>query len=264
MVWLYFIKQKSDAFSKFLEFKALVERQSGLKMKTLRTDRGGEFIYQPFMNYCKKEGIQRKLTVSRSPQKNGVVERKNRTIVEMARSMLKGTELPNSLWVEAVHTTVYILNKSPTKSVRNRTPYEAWSGRKPEVSHLKVFGCPAYSLNKAPNKDKFDHKGEKLLFVGYNNESKGYRLLNPVNNKLTVARDVIFDERAVWQWNFSSQNSSNIQDFAPSEASRTESAAKTQNPATSEAGNAAQGSSSESESPDNEGTLSSSPILRRF
>ena len=112
--------------------------------------------------------------------------------------MLKGKELPNSLWAEAVHTTVYILNRSPTKSVRNRTPYEAWSGRKPEVSHLKVFGCPAYSLNKAPNKDKFDHKGEKLLFDGYSDESKGYRLLNPVNNKLTVARDVLSDERAVW------------------------------------------------------------------
>ena len=162
-------------------------------MKTLRTDRGGEFIYQPFMNYCKKEGIQRQLTVSRSPQQNGVAERKNRTIVEMARIMLKGKELPNSLWVETVHTIVYILSRSPTKSVRNRTPYEAWSGRKPEVSHLKVFGCPAYSLNKAPNKDKFDHKGEKLLFVGYNDESKGYKLLNPINNKLIVARDVIFD-----------------------------------------------------------------------
>ena len=263
MEWLYFIQQKSYAFSKILEFKALVERQSGLKMKTLRTYCGGEFIYQPFLNYCKKEGIQRQLTVSRSPQQNGVAERKNRTIVEMARSMLKGKELPNSLWAEAVHTTVYILNRSPIKSVRNRTPSEAWSGRKPEVSHLKVFGCPAYSLNKAPNKDKLDQKGEKLLFVGYSDESKGYILLNPVNNKLTVAREVIFDERAVWQWNFSSQNSSNIQDFAPAKASRTESAAETQNPATSEAGNAAQGSSSESESPANEGTSSSSPILRR-
>ena len=181
----------------------------------------------------------------------------------MAQSMLKGKELSNSLWAEVVHTTIYILNRSPTKSVRNRTPYEAWSGRKPEVSHLKVFSCPAYSLNKAPNKDKFDQKGEKLLFVGYNDESTGYRLLNPVNNKLTGVRDVIFDERSIWQWNFSSQNSSNIQDFASVEASRTESAAETQNPTTSKAGNAAPGSSSEFESPDNEGTSSSSPILRR-
>ena len=128
--------------------------------------------------------------------------------------MLKGKELPNSLWAEVVHTTVYILNRSPTKPVRNITPYEAWSGRKPEVSHLKVFGCPACSLNKAPNKDKFDQKGEKLLFVAYNDESKGYRLLNSVNNKRTVARDVIFDERAIWEWNFNGQNSSNIHNFA--------------------------------------------------
>ena len=126
-----------------------------------------------------------------------------------------------------------------------------------------MFGCPADSLNKAPNKDKFDQKGAKLLFVGYIDESKGYKLLNLVNNKMTVARDVIFDERAVWKWNFSSQNSSNIQDFTPTEASRTKSAVETQNPATSEAGNATQGSSSESESQHNEGTSSSSPILRR-
>ena len=115
-----------------------------------------------------------------------------------------------------------------------------------------MFGCPTYPLNKATNTNKFDQKGEKLLFVVYNDESKGYRLLNPVNNKLIVARDVIFDERVVWRWIFSNQNSSNIQDFAPIEASRTESAVETQNPTTSEAGNATQGSSSESESPDNE------------
>ena len=101
-----FYSTKSYAFSKFLEFKALVERQSELKMKTLRTNREGEFIYQPFMNYCKKEGIQRQLTVSRSPWQNRVPKRKNITIVEMARTMLKGKELPNSLWAEAVHTIV--------------------------------------------------------------------------------------------------------------------------------------------------------------
>lgn len=142
--------------------------------------------------------------MNESPQQNGVAERKKKTIVEMAWSMLKAKELPNSLWVEAVHTTVYILNRSPTKSVKNKTPYEAWSGRKKKVSHLKMFGCLAYSLNKAPNKDMFDQKGEKLLFIGYNDESKVYRLLNPINNKLTLARDVVFDERAVWPWNSNS------------------------------------------------------------
>lgn len=81
--------------------------------------------------------------------------------------------------------------------MKNITPYEAWSGRKPEVIHLKVFGYPAYSLNKAPNKDKYEQKGVKLLFIGYYDECKGYMLLNPVRNKLTMVRDIIFDEKVV-------------------------------------------------------------------
>ena len=97
MMWIYFLNEKSEAFSTFLQFKALIERQSRCKMETLRTDRGGEFIYTPFINYCRDNGIQRQLIVSRSPQQNGVAERKNRTIVEMARSMLKGKGIPNNL-----------------------------------------------------------------------------------------------------------------------------------------------------------------------
>ena len=96
MIWVYFLEQKSDAFSKFLEFMALVERQSGLKIKTLRTDHGGEFIYKPFMDYCKAKGIQRQLSIDRSPQQNCVAERKNRSIAEMARSMMKAKGLPNN------------------------------------------------------------------------------------------------------------------------------------------------------------------------
>ncbi|PNX79108.1 copia-type polyprotein, partial [Trifolium pratense] len=131
MIWIYFLDQKSEAFVKFLHFKALVENQSGHKLKTLRTDRGGEFIYKPFLNYCEEQGIHRQLTIRHTPQQNGVAERKNRTIVEMARSMLKGKGLPNNFWAEAVSSAVYILNRSPTKAVRDRTPFEAWHGRKP-------------------------------------------------------------------------------------------------------------------------------------
>ena len=95
-------------------------------MKTLRTDCGGEFIYKSFMQYCKENGIQRQLTVRRTPQQNGVAKRKNQTLEEMARSMLKGKGLPNMLWVEAVNTAAYILNHSPTKAIRDKTPFEAW------------------------------------------------------------------------------------------------------------------------------------------
>ncbi|XP_022876705.1 uncharacterized protein LOC111394888 [Olea europaea var. sylvestris] len=147
-----------------------------------------------------KNGIKRQLTVSRTPQQNGVAERKNRTIVEMARSMLKGKGLPNLYWAEAVNTAVYILNRSPTKAVRNKTPYEAWNKKKPMVDHFKIFGSIAYALIPSQNREKFDEKGQKLVFVGSSDESKGYWLLDPTTNKITVSRDVVFDEAASWDW----------------------------------------------------------------
>ena len=94
MIWVYFLEKKSEAFTYFREFKALVEKQCGHNMKILRTDRGGEFIDEEFMSFCQKHDIKRELTVRRTPQQNGVVERKNRTIVEMARSMLQNKNLP--------------------------------------------------------------------------------------------------------------------------------------------------------------------------
>lgn len=114
--------------------------------------------------------------------------------------MMKGKGLPNNFWAEAVNTAVYILNRSPTKAVLNKTPYEAWHKKKPQVNHLKVFGCIAYSLIPSQNRDKFDQKGEKHIFIGYSDESKGYRLFNPTKNQLVVSRDVFFDELAAWQW----------------------------------------------------------------
>lgn len=129
--------------------------------------------------------------------------------MEMARSMLKGKGLPKKLWAEAINTAIYILNRSPTKVVRNKTPFEAWNHRKPLVDNFKVFGCVAYSLILSQNRDKFDEKGEKLLFIGYSSESKGYRLLNPESNKLVVSRDVIFDEMDTWDWKENSTSSRN-------------------------------------------------------
>ncbi|KAH9664737.1 Integrase catalytic domain-containing protein [Citrus sinensis] len=114
--------------------------------------------------------------------------------------MLKGKGIPNNLWVEACHTAVYILNRSPTKAVRDKTPFEAWHNRKPTVDHLKIFGSIAYALIPTQNREKFDEKGEKYLFIGYSDESNGYRLLNPTTNKLVISRDVVFDEASAWQW----------------------------------------------------------------
>lgn len=106
--------------------------------------------------------------------------------------MLKGKGLSNKFWAEAVNTAVYILNISPTKAVFNKTPYEAWYKKKPDVQGLRVFGCIAYSHIPAQRREKFDEKGEKLVFLGYSKESKGYRLFNPATKNIIFSRDVIF------------------------------------------------------------------------
>lgn len=94
MSWVYFLKFKSEAFEQFVKFKTLVEKQKGINLKILRTDRGGEFTSGEFNQYCEKHGIHKELTAPYTPEQNGVAERKNRTIVEMSRSMLKSKGLP--------------------------------------------------------------------------------------------------------------------------------------------------------------------------
>lgn len=194
MSWVYFLKLKSNAFDHFMKFKALVEKENGCCIKVLRTDRGGEFISEEFNTFCEINGIRRKLSSPRIPQQNGVAERKNRTVVEMARSMMTATDIPKQLWAEAVATTVYLLNLSPTKAVMNRTPYEAWKGRKPRVSHLKIFGCIAYVLDTSLSRHKIDKKFEKCILIGYSPKSTAYRLYNPLSGKDLISRDVKFNE----------------------------------------------------------------------
>ena len=109
----------------------------------------------------------------------------------MARNMMQGKNLPKA---------VYILNRSPTKAVKDLTPYEAWHKRKPRVKHLKVFGCIAYAHIPKENREKIDEKREKCIFIRYSHETKGYRLYKPESKELIILRDVICDEAAEWTW----------------------------------------------------------------
>ena len=199
--WVYFLKQKSEVFEVFKKFKAAVEKESGREIKAMRSDRGGEFTSKEFLEFCEANGIRRPLTVPRSPQQNGVAERKNRTILDMARSMLKSKRLPKEFWAEAVACAVYLSNRSPTRSVWGKTPQEAWSGRKPGISHLKVFGSIAHVHVPDERRTKLDDKSESFIFIGYDANSKGYKLYNPSNKRIVINRDVTFDEG---EWDFGS------------------------------------------------------------
>ena len=144
-IWVYPLKHRSEIFKKFSEWRALVEKSSGMKVKVLHTDNGGEYVSKEFEEYLTKHGIQHELTVSKTPQQNGVAERMNRTLVESIRSMLADSKLPKCFWAEALSTATYLRNHCPTNAVEGKTPYEAWTGNKPNIGHLRIFGCDTYA-----------------------------------------------------------------------------------------------------------------------
>ncbi|KAK4406351.1 Retrovirus-related Pol polyprotein from transposon TNT 1-94 [Sesamum angolense] len=200
MTWVYFMREKSEVFKVFKKFKNLVEKQSGRSIKVLRSDRGKEYNNSEFDTFCEEKGIEHQTTVSYNPQQNGVSERKNRTVMEMARSMLQEKDLPKAFWAEAVYTAVYLLNRCPTKAVQNMTPIEAWSGKKPSAKHLRVFGSICYVHIITEKRHKLEEKTEKGIFLGYSTQSKGYGIYNLKTKKLIISRDVEFDEDAMWNW----------------------------------------------------------------
>jgi transposase InsO family protein len=200
MTWVYFLHEKSEVFKTFQKFKNHVEKQSGRNIKVLRSDRGKEYTSKEFNKFCEEEGVEHQLTVGYAPEQNGVSERKNRTVMEMARSMLYENGLPKTFWAEAVYTAVYLLNRCPTKALQDKTPIEAWSNQKPSAKHLKVFGCICYVHIPAVKRHKLEEKSEVGIFVGYCSQSKGYRIYNPKTKKVIISRDVKFDESAFWNW----------------------------------------------------------------
>jgi hypothetical protein len=188
-------------FNCFKDFKAIVEKQSGYKISTVRSDQGGEFTANDFEAFCTQQGIRHQTKPAYTPQLNDVAERKNRTILDMARSLLKAKKLPKQYWAEAVSCAVYLLNRCPTRSLQAVTPQEAWSGHKPSVTHLRVFGCVAYAKIPDARRTKLDDKSEKCIFIGYGDRRMGYKLYNPITKKVIMSRDVIFEEDKSWQWN---------------------------------------------------------------
>ena len=144
--------------------------------------------------------MERHLTAPYSPQQNGVVERRNQTIVGMARSLLKAKKVPGEFWGEAVSTAVFILNRSPTKSVDGKTPFEAWHGRKPDVSFMRTFGCVVHVRETRPGLKKLDDRSRRMIFVGYQPGTKGYRAYDPETKRVSITRDAVFDENARWDW----------------------------------------------------------------
>ena len=190
---VYPLQTKDQVFGHFVQWKALVEKSIGKKLKTLRTDNGGEFTSTQFEEFLKTEELRHERTIPKTLQQNGVAERLNRTLVEMSRSMLLDSKLPKKYWEESVSTAVYIRNRCPTKAVEGKTPYEAWFGQKPRADHLRVFGSDAYVHVPKDKRKKLDSKARKCVLLEYGDTTKGYRLYDLEMDRVIYSRDIRFD-----------------------------------------------------------------------
>lgn len=193
-VFAYFLKSKDGVTAAFEGFRTMIENECDYKIKSVRSDNGKEYCNERFENLLKINGIKHQLTVPYNPEQNGVAERYNRTIVEKMRAMMIDAKCDNRMWAEAANTAVYLINRSPTSKLHGMTPEEKWSGTKPDLSHLRVFGCPAYAHIPVQKRKKLDVKSKLYTFVGYCELTKGYRLIDPETHKLVVACSVEFLE----------------------------------------------------------------------
>ncbi|XP_076923970.1 uncharacterized protein LOC143586277 [Bidens hawaiensis] len=184
----------------FTKLDLKISGNLGTKLKLFRTDRGGEFTSKDFSKFCKENGIVRQLTAPYSPQQNGMVERRNRTILYATRSMLNASNMRQIFWAEAVRHAVNILNRTPNRTLVNSTPFEALKGDKMNLKHLKVFGCKAYAKVLLPHLRKLDDRSNEMVYLGSESGSKAYRLFDPRTNRFCISRDVHFKEKEFWNW----------------------------------------------------------------
>lgn len=188
---VYLLHDKSEVFDKTKQFVEMVKNKFGRVPKCIRSDNGTEYKSKKMLEYLQSYGIQSQLTVPYCPQQNGVSERKNRYLVEMARCLLEEADLLKTYWGEAIMCANYLQNRLVTSS-KPCTPYERWEGQKPNIKNLHIFGSKAYVLVPHVNRRKLDNKSNLLTFMGYDEHSKGLRFVDTTTNKLTVSRDFKF------------------------------------------------------------------------
>ncbi|GJZ17989.1 retrovirus-related pol polyprotein from transposon TNT 1-94 [Tanacetum coccineum] len=193
--WTRFLKTKNEAFEKFEILSRKIQNQLGSSIVAIRTDHGREFDNEvQFGAYCDAQGITHNFSAPRTPQSNGVVERKNRTLQEMSRTMLNEQSIPQKFWCNAVDTSTYILNRILIRPILGKTPYEIFRGRKPSLEYFKVFGSKCFILNTKDYLTKFDPKSYEGVFLGYSQNSKAYIVLNKHTMKVKESLNVTFDE----------------------------------------------------------------------
>ena len=192
---LYFQEKKSQTFESYKRDEAFIETQTGNRIKTVRSDRGGEFQSTQMINHQDQRGTVREFTVHDSPPQNGVAERGMRTRAERARALLIASGLPRFLWEEAMKHATWLQNRTPAGALDGKTPYEAIHGKKPHLGGIQEFGAAAYV--KDLKVGKLDACAKLGRFVGYDLESKGYRIYWPGKRTVSVERNVVFNKNDI-------------------------------------------------------------------
>ncbi|KAJ9561348.1 hypothetical protein OSB04_006508 [Centaurea solstitialis] len=192
--WVFFLRAKSDAPEEIILFVRKMEKLNNLTVRSIRSDHGTEFKNSTLESFFEQKGISQNFSSVRTPQQNGVAERRNRTLIEAARSMLSEANLATQFWAEAVNTACYTQNRSLIVKRFRRTAYELFRNRKPSIKHLHIFGCVCYILNNKDNLGKFDSKSDDGIFLGYSSISKTYRVFNKRRQAIEETIHVKFDE----------------------------------------------------------------------
>lgn len=193
---MYFLATKDEAFGKFCEWKTLVENQVNKKVKCLRTDNGLEFCNSAFDGFCKQHGIERHRTCAYTPQQNGVAERMNRTIMEKVRCLLNESGLEENFWAEAVATSVYLINRTPSSANDGNIPEQLWLDKEPGYLHLRRFGSVVYVH---VDQGKLKPRALKGVFIGYPQGVKGYKVWLIEDRKCVVSRNAVFTEDKLYK-----------------------------------------------------------------
>ena len=190
------LKKKSQAEEELLRTIAYIERQTGKKVKVVQTDNGGEYISLQMKEHFRKKGIRHQTSIRYNPKQNASVEAVNRVLMTRVVAMMQHSGLPMKYWADAAACAAYVWNYTPSTAIDGKTPNELFYGRKQSADHLRVFGCRAIvHIPKAMRKKgKLSPRAFQGVMIGYSQTQKGYRILNPDTNEVTVSRDVDFDE----------------------------------------------------------------------
>ncbi|GJV96393.1 retrovirus-related pol polyprotein from transposon TNT 1-94 [Tanacetum coccineum] len=192
--WVKCLRSKDEAPAFIINFLKMIQVRLKETVCRIRTDNGTEFVNQTLREYYEKVGISHETSVARSPQQNSVVERRNRTLIEAARTMLIYAKAPLFLWAEAVATACYTQNRSMIRRRHGKTPYELLHDKPPDLSYLHVFGALCYPTNDSENLGKLQPKADIGIFIGYAPTKKAFRIYNRRTRRIIETIHVDFDE----------------------------------------------------------------------